>query len=238
MVDLTREMADLMAALRGGSQAAESGRGRALLFVSACSGEGVSTVAREYARCEAAFAKRPVWLVDADLRQQTQLQAVLEEPTRFGPPGPVSSASPDGSVFFALSPKALDPQGQPVPDSHYLIARPFLDKRLWVTRLRDHLLLPGQKARLFEQSSYWQALRTHAQAIVVDAPAFDRSDAVLKLAPLVDGVVLVVSEGEGDIDARVALKTEIEQVGGRLLGMVYNKSRTAAPPARRKVARG
>ncbi|MFN3808951.1 transcriptional regulator [Asticcacaulis sp.] len=238
MVDLTREMADLMEALKGGARAADSGRGRVILFAAACGGEGVSTVVREYARCEAAFARRPVWLIDADLRQQTQLEAVLDEPARFGPPGPVSSATPDGSVFFALEPKALDAQGQPVPDSQYLIARSFLDKRLWVTRLRDHLLLPGQKTRLFEQSSYWQALRTHAQAILVDAPAFDRSDAVLRLAPLVDGVVLVVSEGEGEIDARVALKTQIEQAGGRLLGMVYNKSRATVPLAGRKSAHG
>ncbi|HTN41645.1 MAG TPA: hypothetical protein VLZ84_10870, partial [Asticcacaulis sp.] len=57
MVDLTREMADLMSAL-GRPQ---SGQGRALMFVSSYGGEGVSTVAREYARCEAAFAKKPVW---------------------------------------------------------------------------------------------------------------------------------------------------------------------------------
>lgn len=237
MVDLTREMADLMEALKGGARASATGRGRAILFVAACGGEGVSTVAREYARCEAAFAKRPVWLIDADLRRQSQLEAVLDEPARFGPPGPVSAATPDGSVFFALSPKALDENRQPVSDSQYLIARSFLDKRLWVTRIRDHLLLPGQKTRLFEQSSYWQALRPHAQAILVDAPAFDRSDAALQLAPLMDGVVMVVSEGEGDVDARLSLKTEIEQAGGRLLGMVYNKASGAAGLPGRKAAR-
>jgi len=228
MVDLTREMADLMAALAEGGRGS-AGRGRALMFVAAHSGEGVSTVAREYARCESAFAERPVWLVDADLRRQGQLDAILEEPERFGPPGPVSSASPDGSVFFAVTPKALGEGGQPVPDAHYLIARPFLDKRLWVTRVRDHLLTGGQRLRLFEASSYWQALRHHAQTIIVDVPSQDRSNAALQLAPLMDGVVMVVSEGEGDIEARLALRDEIEQAGGRLLGMVFNKSSAPYP---------
>jgi len=223
MVDLTREMADLMAALTDGAKASP-GRGRAIMFVAAHTGEGVSTVAREYARCEAAFAERPVWLIDADLRHQGQLDTILEEPERFGPPGPVSSASPDGSVFFAVAPKALGEGGQPVPDHHYLISRPFLDKRLWVTRVRDHLLTGGQRLRLFEASSYWQALRRHAQTIIVDVPSQDRANAAMQLAPLMDGVVMVVSEGEGDIDSRLALRDEIEQAGGRLLGMVFNKS--------------
>ncbi|MGZ3298718.1 MAG: transcriptional regulator, partial [Asticcacaulis sp.] len=106
-VDLTREMADLMSAL-GRPQGR---RGRVLLFASACSGEGVSTVAREYARCEAAFARRPVWLVDADLGAQTQMIALGQDPRRFGPPGKLSKASPDGSVFFRVSPQGRDASG-------------------------------------------------------------------------------------------------------------------------------
>ncbi|MFT3996977.1 MAG: transcriptional regulator [Asticcacaulis sp.] len=240
MVDLTREMADLMAALKSGANAGPA-RGRALMFVSAHESEGVSTVAREYARCEAAFAERPVWLIDADLRRQGQLDTILEEADRFGPPGPVSAATPDGSVFFAVSPKALNDAGQPIPDHHYLIARPFLDKRLWVTRIRDHLLTGGQRLRLFEASSYWQALRRHAQTIVVDVPSLERSNAAVQLAPLMDGVIMVVSEGEGDIEARLTLRDEIEQAGGRFLGMVFNKSSAPARTAQRngrRVARG
>ncbi|MDC7684707.1 transcriptional regulator [Asticcacaulis sp. BYS171W] len=233
MVDLTREMADLMSAL-GRPQ---SERGRALMFVSSYAGEGVSTVAREYARIDAAYAKRPVWLIDADLRRQGQLDAVLEEPARFGPPGPVSAATPDGSVFFALSPKGKDAEGNPVPDSKYLIARPFFDKRLWVTRLRDHLLMPGQRVKLFEQSSYWQSLRQHAQSIIVDVPSAERANAAVQLAPLMDGVIIVISEGEGEINARLALKDEIEQAGGRILGMVYNKARSVARPSQRPASR-
>lgn len=197
------------------------------MFVSAYAGEGVSTVAREYARCEAAYAKRPIWLIDADLRQQSQLDSLLQAPERFGPPGPVCSATPDGSAFFTLSPPGRDAEGNPLPDSKFLIARPFLDKRLWVSRLRDHLMTPGQRVKLFEQTPYWQSMRQHAQTVIVDAPALERSPAALKLAPQMDGIVLVVSESTGDVAARLSLKAEIEQAGGRIYGMVYNKARTA-----------
>ena len=234
MVDLTREMADLMSAL-GKPQ---GGRGRVLMFVSAFSGEGVSTMAREYARCEAAFAKKPVWLVDADLHNQTQMVALAEDAARFGPPGKLAIASPDGSVFFRTVPPGRDAQGQPIGDDQYLVARPFLDRRLWVTRLRDNRLAPGQRVKVVPRPDYWQALRGHAQTVIVDVPSLDRASAALQLAPFMDGVILVVSEDQGDVQRRVDLKADIEDAGGRLLGMVYNRARASARElVRRPLAR-
>ncbi len=221
MTDLTREMADLMSAL-GRPQ---GGPGRVLMFVSAFSGEGVSTVAREYARCEAAFAKKPVWLVDADLQAQTQMIALAQDAARFGPPGKLAVASPDGSVFFRTVPPGRDAEGHPVGDSQYLVARPFLDRRLWVTRLREGRLAPGQRVKILARPNYWQALRGHAQTVIVDVPALDRATTALQLAPFVDGVILVVSEDQGDVQGRMDLKADLEQAGGRLIGMVYNRAR-------------
>jgi len=234
MVDLTREMADLMSAL-GRPQTA---KGRALMFVSAYGGEGVSTVAREYARCEAAFAKKPIWLIDADLNAQSQMQAVTADPERFGQPGALSLATPDGSAFFTVAPPASNAQGEDLRDANYLVSRPFLGRHLWVTRFRHKNLTRGQRARIAPETTYWRALRKHAQTIIVDVPAADRSGAALQLAPLMDGVILVVSEGEGDIQARIDLKNDIEQVGGRFMGMVYNNaSRIVGGAVRRPLGR-
>ncbi len=231
MVDLTREMAGLMTAL-----GRPSPRGRALLFVSAVSGEGTSTVAREYARCEAAFAKKPVWLIDADLGNQTQMQALIEDGARFGPPGKLSQASPDGSTFFRMVPPGRDAEGKPISDDRYLSARPFLDRRLWVTRLRENHFSAGQKAKILARSDYWQALRGHAQTLIVDAPAFDRATTALQLAPFMDGVIMVVSEDQGDVQGGVTLKAEIEAAGGRVIGMVYNRARQAGKDASRRLS--
>ncbi|MGN6423032.1 MAG: transcriptional regulator [Asticcacaulis sp.] len=220
MVDLTHEMAGLMTALGRPAQT----RGRVFLFVAAFDEEGTSTVAREYARCEAAYAKRPVWLVDADLARQSQLRAVSDDPARFGSPGALSKASPDGSSFFTVSPPARDRDGAVLPDARLMIAQPFLERRLWVTRFLREKLPPGGKARLSEQADYWQGLRDHAQTIVIDTPAFARDSACLQLAPLADGVILVVSEDDGDVQARLDLRRAIERAGGRLIGMVYNRA--------------
>ncbi len=233
MVDLTKEMADLMSAL-GRPQ---TRRGRVLMFVSAFSGEGVSTVAREYARCEAAFAKRPVWLVDADLGRQGQMKALTGESHRFGPPGDLAQASPDGSVFFRLTPPGRDGAGQDIPNYRFLVARPFLDNRLWVTRFRSKNLVQGQRARIDEQSPYWDALRGHAQTIIVDVAAADRSAAALQLAAKMDGVIMVVSEEEGDVQGRLNLRNDLEQAGGNLMGMVYNRARSTKVAARRPMGR-
>ncbi|MGA9659125.1 MAG: transcriptional regulator [Asticcacaulis sp.] len=230
MVDLTREMADLMSAL-GHPQGEQ---GRALLFVSAYGGEGVSTVAREYARCEAAFAKKPIWLVDADMTDQTQMKAMSEDPERFGAAGGLCQASPDGSLFFSLVPPGRDAAGKPVADDAYLVGRSFLGRRLWVTRFRQNKLMPGQRVKISDTADYWQALRRHAQTIIVDAPAMERSASVLQLAAHMDGVVMVISEGEGEVQARINLKNDIELAGGRVLGMVYNRARRIVGGATRR----
>lgn len=238
MVDLTREMSGLMASLG----TPPSGRGRVLMFVSAYEGEGVSTVAREYARCEAAYAKKPVWLVDAELNRQSQLRTMIDDSARFGLPGPLSRASPDGSAFFKLSPPVRGQDDKPLADASFLIARPFLERRLWVTRFLRERLPPGGRARLLEQTSYWEALRAHAQTVVVDAPAYARSGTALQLAPLMDGVILVVSEDSGDVPARLELRDAITRAGGSLVGMIYNRARhvsaraSAPGPLQRRVA--
>lgn len=225
MVDLTREMASLMAAL-----GSPKGRlGRAIMFVSAYGQEGSSTCAREFARAEAAFAKRPVWLIDADLRGQGQLAQMGKSPDRFGPPGPLSQATPDGSVFYSITPKGHDSSGQIVSDARFLVARSFLGKRLWVTRFRDQNLSAGQKVKICEKTSYWQALRQHAQTIIVDAPALDRGPIALQLAPLMDGVIIVISEDMGRVEQRLLLRDQIERAGGRVLGIFYNRARRSEP---------
>lgn len=232
MVDLTREMADLWAALGRPSPL----RGRIVMMVSAHSGEGTSTVVREFSRCAAAYARKPVWLVDGDISQQTQLDAVSEDRARFGPAGPLASAAPDGQVFFSVRPAAKDAQGRLIQDGAYLICRPFLDRKLWVTRFRDMNLKRGQSVRLREDSGYWDALRQHAETVIVDVPAADRSAAALALAPYMDAIVMIVAEDFGSVESRLTLRNDLEEAGGRLAGMVYNRARqTRHRPLKRLV---
>ena len=232
MIDLTTEMAELWAALGPG----RGHRGRVVLFVSALSGEGSSTVAREYARLAAVRARRPVWLIDADLLQQDQMATIGKDAVRFGQLGRPAHASPDGSCFFTITPPLKGRDGLAVAPARLLTARPALGGRLWVTRFNQEVLRSGQRAEAIDDGRYWDALRGHAETIVIDAPSADRSDLALVLAPLADVTVLVVAGQATEAAAPVALRDEIEAVGGTIAGVVVNRSTYQAPPLLRRLS--
>ena len=115
-----------------------------------------------------------------------------------------------------------------------LTARPALGGRLWVTRFNQEILRSGQRAEATDDSRYWDAIRAHAETIVIDAPSADRSDLALVLAPLADVTVLVVAGQATEASAPVALRDEIEAVGGSIAGVVVNRSTYRAPTLLRR----
>ena len=219
-------MAGLWAAL--GSAPAH--RGRVIQFACANSGEGASTVAREFARRAAVRARKPVWLIDADLAQPTQQEAVAGEPERFGRLGAAASSSPNGASFFAVTPPVMGRDNKPIAPARLMTARPCLGGRLWITRFRAEVLRSGQRAEPLPDPRYWDAMRKHADTVVIDAPAADRSDLCITLAPYVDATVLIVAAESTAANEPVILRDEIESVGGRIAGVVVNRS-TYSPPA-------
>lgn len=225
MVDLASEMGALWAALGP----APAHRARVIQFASAASGEGVSTVAREFARLAAVRARKPVWLIDGDLTQQGQLEAIAAEPDRFGQIGKPARASPDGSSFFVVTPRVTGRDGKPVPSSRLLTARSCLGGRLWVTHFHMEALRSGHRVETVGEPRYWDVMRQHADTIVIDAPAADRNDMSIILAPFVDMTVLVVRAESTAANEPVILRDEIEAVGGRIAGVVMNRSTYRAP---------
>lgn len=226
MVDLTTEMAGLWAALGP----APAHRGRVILFAAAQTGEGVSTVAREFARMAAVRGRRPVWLIDGDLAQQGQMERIAAQPDRFGRLGPAVQASPDGSAFYAVTPPMRGRDGRPAAPGRLMTAKACLGGRLYVTHFHMELLRAGQRAEAVNDARYWTRLRAHADTVVIDAPAADRSDMALTLAPLADATVLVVAAETTDAAGPVALREEIDALGGRIAGVVMNRA-TWSPPA-------
>jgi hypothetical protein len=224
MVDLASEMAQVWASLRPPPK----GQARVVQFVAARGGEGTSTVAREFARYAVSRVRRPVWLVDLDLMESPQNDAIAAQPGLYGPLGRQAAASPDGSTFFTIQPPARGRDGRLMSDARYLIAYPVGGPRFWVTRFRRELLHVGQTVHVIPNPKYWNALRRHADVIVVDAPAVDRSKAALTIAPFIDDTVLVVAADEGDAAGPAALKAAIVAAKGRCAGLVFN--RAAEPP--------
>lgn len=227
MVDLTTEMAQLWGSLG----APLPGRARVVMFVAAHDGEGASTVAREFARVAVGRAEKPVWLIDLDLDGPGQLEAISEQAAQYGALGRPAAATPDGTVFFTVQPPARDPAGRTIPDARYLAAQPVGGRKLWVTSFRREALAQGQRIHLLPQPDYWRALRRHADLIVVDAPAFSRSEACLTVAPFADLVILVVAAEEADTRGPAELRDAITEVGGRCAGIVFNRARIDRPAA-------
>src|SRR3954468_17474996 len=97
-LDLSAEMARLAASLGSLAYAQAPGHGRVLQFASARTGEGTSTVAREFARFASQQLRRPVWLIDLDLSGGSQVSAISANPERYGQIGAASGGSPDGSA--------------------------------------------------------------------------------------------------------------------------------------------
>jgi Mrp family chromosome partitioning ATPase len=225
MVDLTAEMTELWN--RIGPPPA--GRCKALQFVSAATGEGTSTVAREFARVAAAQSTRPVWLVDMDLWSGVQVAAIGREPARYGELGPETTGAPENQTFFAIEPPSRDPDGRELSSARYLHAHGVGGRKFWVTRFRPDGIEQHQSVEIVREAGYWDALRKHAEIIVVDAPAADRSEAALVIAPLVDATVLVVAADQGNARAPGALRDGIVASGGRCAGLVFNRARVEPP---------
>jgi len=224
-MDLSAEMADLWAALG----APPGGRPLALEFICARDGEGVSTVARELALYLARQERRRVWLIDLDLMSQSQAQAIADDAVRFGELGAAAQASPDGSMFFTVQPPLSRPDGRPWPDTRYIGAHAVGGAGLWVTRFRREALRPRQGVHVTPTPGYWAALRRHADVIIVDAPAAQRSQAGLTVAPFMDQVVLVVAADETDSQAPAQLRDDLEAAGAHCAGLFVNRVQVDAP---------
>jgi hypothetical protein len=225
VVDLSAEMAELWASLG----LAAGGRGRIVEFAAAASGEGVSTVAREFALYAARVQGRRVWLVDLDLMGQCQADSIAADPARFGHLGPAAAATPDGSMFFAVQPPLKRPDGRAWPDARNISAHSVGGPEFWVTRFRREAMRGRQQVHVLPTPDFWQALRRHADLIVVDAPAAERSQAALTVATNMDAVVLVVAADEADARGPTWLRDAVANAGGACAGLFFNRMRLAGP---------
>jgi hypothetical protein len=224
-LELGAEMSELWATLG----APTPGRGRVVLFTAARNGEGASTVAREFAWFGASRAHRRTWLIDLDLSGAAQCEALAAQPDRFGALGPAATATPDGSMFFTVQPATRGPDGRPWADARYLSAHRVGDKPMWVSRFRRDALQGRQGVHVLPTADYWNALRRHADLIVIDAPAAARSQAALTVAPFVDDVVLVVAADEPDVRAPALLRDAVIEAGGHCAGLFFNRQTVVAP---------
>ena len=187
-------------------QAGWQGKG-VVLVASAVHGEGASTVAREIAGLLCRNGAARAVLVDANLRNPSQHLAFRLERT-----GGLSELASQG-----LTPEAAVRQGPGYGLPIVTAGRPAGSPT-------SILGLPPLKAAIDQ-------LRARFNWVILDGPPITvYSDAAI-LAPLADGVVLVVEAERTRWEVVTQAKRAIEESGGRILGAVLNRQRYHIPPA-------
>ncbi len=181
------------------------GTKRVLLFTSAMHDEGVTTLAIAYSRLLAMHGHERVLLVELNARRPA-----LGE--RFGL-GPGEGVTDYFSETRSLSGLVLR-----LPNDGFDVLRVGAADP---TQIQIHLekLFP----RLRED-----ALKSY-DTIIVDAPPIVLSPETPPIAPLVDGVILVVLCGKTKRETVQRSINLIEQFNGRVLGVVLNRKRYFIP---------
>jgi tyrosine-protein kinase len=186
-----------------------------VMVVSAGVGEGKSTTAANLAVVLAETGK-DVLLVSADLRRprvhqffglsnKTGLSNLLTDGTPPGRrKGPVADGRQMASELWSVAPN------------------------LWVILSGP---LPPHPSALMDSDAMRQFLKEQRDLfdfIILDCPpALVVADA-MALAPLADAILVVADAKESDREQISRLKEEVEQVGGRIVGAVLNRSKQAS----------
>jgi capsular exopolysaccharide synthesis family protein len=186
-----------------------------VMVVSAGVGEGKSTTAANLAVVLAETGK-DVLLVSADLRRP-RVHQFFSLQNKSG----LSNLLTDGTP--------PDKRKGPVADGKQMAAELWsVAPNLWVVLSGP---LPPHPSALMDSDSMRQFLKEQRDLfdfIVLDCPpALVVADS-LALAPLADAVLVVADAKESDRDLVSRLKEELEQVGGKIVGSVLNRSKQAA----------
>lgn len=182
------------------------GAGRAIMFVAARSLEGTTTAARAVAKAAGPGA---VYAIDLDIRRNTLARALSED----GALGPRIDGSLSGERFYTV--RDL-PEAPPAFFFHRVG-----QSRVYAGVFDTRALPKGARVGISARSEYWDAARVGGAFVVVDAPALDTSSIALRVAPHMDGVVLVVGSGRGAAPVALEAKELLLEAGANLMGLVY-----------------
>ncbi len=182
------------------------GPGRAIMFVAARRNEGVTTAARAVANAAGPGA---VYAVDLDLKRNALAKALNAD----GALGPKIDGALNGVSFYSVR----DLPDAPPAFFYHRVGR----SRVYAGVFDLRSLPEGARVGISGRADYWNVARAGGAFVVVDAPALERSSIALRVAPNMDGVVLVVGSGKGAAPAAMAAKAALVEAGANLMGLVY-----------------
>lgn len=182
------------------------GGGRAIMFVAARKLEGTTVAARAVAN---AIGPGAVYAVDLDLRRNALARSLSED----GALGPRIDGALGGRNFYTVR----DMQAPPPAFFFHRVGR----SRVYAGVFDMRALPNGSRVGISARPDYWEAASSGGASVVVDAPALERNSVALRVAPHMDGVVLVVGSGAGAAPAALDAKRSLLVAGANLMGIVY-----------------
>ena len=182
------------------------GAGRAIMFVAARKLEGTTTAARAVANAAGPGA---VYAIDLDLRRNALAKALSED----GALGPRIDGALNGQSFYTVR----DMPDAPPAFFYHRVGR----SRVYAGVFDMRLLPKGARVGITARPDYWDAASAGGAFVVVDAPALEQSSVALRVAPHMDGVVLVVGSGRGAAPAALGARELLLEAGANLMGLVY-----------------
>jgi len=226
MKDLRSDISNIW---RTAARLSGPGSARAVMFIAAQSGEGVTSIASSFSLIASKRARRMAWLVDLDLRNNSAFKGFQSGFAKgVARPGRAYDASLGMPPIYTVTPKTVARSGELAKTEKLLTVHQIENERLMVSRFRNDRLRPAQRVHVQTQPVWWEKLRSAADWIIVDAPAIDRSGAGLAVAGQMDGVILVVRADKTSAADVTALRREVEVHGGNVIGVAMNAVRSDA----------
>jgi len=175
---------------------------KVILFLSAKEGEGTSTIVREFARIAARKMGKLVCLLAAG--HQSQQQCIFLHIIPEGGKEIVPDGGTTGSGCF----NEMDLEMCPIDLTHGHAPLNFYSPKI---------------------EDFWDSLRQKYDLILIDSSSAANTPDGIEIARRVDGVVLVVEAEKTRWQVVENLKEKIENSGGNILGVVFNKRRFYIP---------
>ncbi|MGE0742755.1 MAG: hypothetical protein AB7O98_15560 [Hyphomonadaceae bacterium] len=188
-----------------------AGDGRAIMLVSPARNDAVTAAAAAVVQA----AQKSTWYaIDLDLKRNALARAL----SGIEPLGPKIDGALNGACFFA----ARDAGGTVLAHSPDVFAFHRVGRsRAYAGVFNVRALPKGAKVVVSSRADYWNAARLGGASVVIEAPSLDRSPLGLRVAPHMDGVVLVVGGEPGSAPAAIAAKQALENAGANVMGLVY-----------------
>lgn len=191
-------------------------------FVGSHTGEGVSTINREFARIAAENFGRSVLLLDA-----AEDRSERSEDRQDSRADETAIATGKKAVENKTGAISIDKTAvKDVSNFHLCLQTPY-NFHIGSFQEAGSSVSIAFSCKYFRD--YAKLLRQNYDLILIDSPPLSQSSIPLAIASKVDGVVFVVSAETTRWPVAERVKSRIKEAGGNILGLVLNKQKHYIP---------